>query len=373
MFFKTVMQVSLGRRRRNLWISIPITQEASQSVGGEAMPEDSTATGLGQGLLSAVSEALLVILTISQSHVSLSWFLQVLAHLPNREVGWRGDRNTLVEVNMTLNWSNENYSAIICKAYVGTPGLCGGPDYLLSLAVWTGRVGTLPGSRVFGSPDMHSSKRKLMFPDSTVNVHPWSPRSVSKARYDPVTLLFKISSSSPNCSQDKTPNPSPVLQGWHGLALISTPSLLSPCLISLLPGSHLMNPWSGGKDTPNPSELSSNTVCPHLARLRLCFHSPCHWWQLCICTYGHRSPCLHCTPPAGSYIPQAPGHEWEAASGRDSELLPITYPSHSAALLGSTTTTWLCPCSPGVGVTAIAELCIASPSYVGSSVLSTYL
>ena len=31
----------------------------------------------------------------------------------------------VVEVNMILNWSNENYSAIICKASVGTPGLCG--------------------------------------------------------------------------------------------------------------------------------------------------------------------------------------------------------------------------------------------------------
>ena len=68
MFFKTVMQVSLGRRRRNLGISIPITQEASQSVGGEAMPGDSTVTGLGRGLLSAVFKALQVNLTISQSH-----------------------------------------------------------------------------------------------------------------------------------------------------------------------------------------------------------------------------------------------------------------------------------------------------------------
>lgn len=100
-FFKTVMQVSLGRRRRNLGISIPITQEASQSVGGEAMPGDSTVTGLGRGLLSAVFKALQVSLTISQSHYHD--FLQVLAHLPNREVGWRGGRNILVEVNMILN------------------------------------------------------------------------------------------------------------------------------------------------------------------------------------------------------------------------------------------------------------------------------
>ena len=45
-----------------------------------------------------------------------------------------------------------------------------GPDCLLSCAVWPGRGGTLPGGRVFGSPDVHSSKRKLIFPDSTVNV-----------------------------------------------------------------------------------------------------------------------------------------------------------------------------------------------------------
>ena len=277
---------------------------------------------------------------------------------------------------MILNWSNENYSAIICKASVGTPGLCGvltalclvlcglgelEPCLVAECLVaqtctpprgnsssLTAQLMCIPEAReVFPNPDLILSLSCLKFPAALQTALRIKPQ---------VPLLS---------SRGGTVWP------W----LTPPPSLLSPCLIPLLPGSHLTNPWSWGKDPANPSELYSNIISPHLARLYLlCSHSPCHCWQLCICMYGHWShPCLHCTPPAGSYLPQAPRHEWEAASGSESELLPITYPSHPRSLLGSPNTTWLCPCSPGVGVTPIAELCVASPSSVGSSVLPTYL
>lgn len=53
-------------------MSILITQGASNSVVVEAIPGDSTATGLEWGLLSVFVKALQVVLTSSQSCVSLS-------------------------------------------------------------------------------------------------------------------------------------------------------------------------------------------------------------------------------------------------------------------------------------------------------------
>lgn len=81
---------------------------------------------------------------------------------------------------------------------------------------------------------------------TAVNIHHCSLRNVSKPKSDPITLSFKIPSSSPNCSQDKTPNPYPVLPGvaWSDPDLPLQPPLpmpgptavCSPCHISLTPG-----------------------------------------------------------------------------------------------------------------------------------------